>query len=552
MKEKRAIFVENKLSNEELLAQISALKRQANYLSTQNENLSQNNKDLKQKIDKLEKINQHYLEQLRLSKKKIFGASSEQMAEGYEQLKLFNEAESERTPLLPEPKIEEVIVPSHKRKKKRSFDEKYGDLPAEEVVYDISDKEKICEKCGSEMTFMKYEIRRELKIIPAKITVVEHKKAVYVCKECDKNGIEASFKTAEATPALIEKSLVSPSLMAHIMYQKFCNAMPLYRQEQDLKRMGIQFSRQTMANWVISGAKLLQPLYEKMHGILLTESILHADETPLEVLCEPNRPAVTKSYMWLYRTGKHADTHIVLYDYKEGRSGDYAKKFLTGFSGYLHCDGYSGYNKLENTKRVGCWAHVRRKFLEALEAQSDKTDFSTIAGQGFLYIEKLFSLEHIDSKKPLECSKLSLADISEIREKQSKKLVSEFFSWAESEYEKNLPQSLVGKALSYAINQKSTLIAFLKNTKLELTNNRAERSIKPFVIGRKNWLFCNTPGGANSSAIVYSIIETAKENNLKPYDYLVWLFEKIRSGDDVETLLPWSDDLPKSLKLKTE
>jgi transposase len=443
-------------------------------------------------------------------------------------------------------------VPSHKRKKKRSFDEKYGDLPAEEVVYDISDKEKICEKCGSEMTFMKYEIRRELKIIPAKITVVEHKKAVYVCKECDKNGIEASFKTAEATPALIEKSLVSPSLMAHIMYQKFCNAMPLYRQEQDLKRMGIQFSRQTMANWVISGAKLLQPLYEKMHEILLAENILHADETPLEVLCEPNRPAVMKSYMWLYRTGKHADKPIVLYDYKEGRSGDYAKKFLTGFSGYLHCDGYSGYNKLENTKRVGCWAHVRRKFLEALEAQSDKTDFSTIAGQGFLYIEKLFSLEHIDSKKPLECSKLSLADISEIREKQSKKLVSEFFSWAESEYEKNLPQSLVGKALSYAINQKSTLIAFLKNSKLELTNNRAERSIKPFVIGRKNWLFCNTPGGANSSAIVYSIIETAKENNLKPYDYLVWLFEKIRSGDDVETLLPWSDDLPKSLKLKTE
>lgn len=544
--------MKNKPSYEELLAQNSALKNQTKYLSTQNENLSQNNKNLKQKIDKLEKINEHYLEQLRLSKKKIFGSSSEQMAEGYEQLNLFNEAESERTPLLPEPKIEEVIVEKHTRKKKRSFDEKYGDLPAEEVVYDISDEEKTCEKCGSEMTFMKYEIRRELKIIPAQIKVIEHKKAVYVCKICDKNGIEANFKTAKATPALIEKSLVSPSLMAHIMYQKFCNAMPLYRQEQDLKRMGIQISRQTMANWVISGAKLLQPLYEKMHGILLAESILHADETTLEVLCEPNRPAVTKSYMWLYRTGKHADTPIVLYDYREGRSGDYAKNFLTGFSGYLHCDGYSGYNKLENTKRVGCWAHVRRKFLEALEAQSDKTDFSTVAGQGFLYVEKLFSLEHIDSKKPLECSKLSLADISEIREKQSKKLLSEFFSWAESEYEKILPQSLVGKALSYAINQKPTLIAFLENPKFELTNNRAERSIKPFVIGRKNWLFCNTPGGANSSAIVYSIIETAKENHLKPYDYLVWLFEKIRSIEGLETLLPWGENLPENLKLKTE
>ncbi len=540
------------LTLEEAKAQISALKKQANYLATQNDNLSQNNKDLKEKVDKLEKINQHYLEQLKLSKKKIFGASSEKFDDGSVQINLFNEAESERTPLLPEPKIEEVIVPSHKRKKKRSFDEKYGDLPIEEVVYDISDEEKNCEKCGSEMTFMRYEIRRELKIIPAQVKVVEHKKAVYVCKECDKNGVEASFKTAEAVPALIEKSIVSPSMMAYIMNQKFSCAMPLFRQEHELKRMGVKLSRQTMANWVIAGANPLKPLYEKMHEILLKESILHADETPLEVLCEPNRLAITKSYMWLYRTGKYADIPIVLYDYKEGRSGDYAKKFLENFSGYIHCDGYSGYNKLENVKRVGCWAHVRRKFLEALESQADKTDFSTAAGQGFLYIEKLLSLEYIDLKKPLECLALSLADISEIREKQSKKLLSEFFSWAETEYEKSLPQSLVGKALGYAVNQKSTLLTFLKNPKLELTNNRAERSVKPFVIGRKNWLFCNTPGGASSSAIVYSIIETAKENNLKPYDYLVWLFEKIQSGQHVETLLPWLENLPENLKLKTE
>ena len=182
------------LTLEEAKAQISALKKQTKYLS--------------EKVDKLEKINQHYIEQLKLSKKKIFGASSEQIADGYEQLNLFNEAESERTPLLPEPKIEEIIVPSHKRKKKRSFDEKYGDLPIDEVVYDLIEEEKICEKCGSEMTFMKYEIRRELKIIPAQVKVVEHKKAVYVCKECDKNGIEANFKTAEDVPALIEKSFV--------------------------------------------------------------------------------------------------------------------------------------------------------------------------------------------------------------------------------------------------------------------------------------------------------------------------------------------------------
>lgn len=312
--------------------------------------------------------------------------------------------------------------------------------------------------------------------------------------------------------------------------------------------MGVKISRQTMANWGIAGAKLLNPVYEKMHEILLKESILHADETPLEVLCEPNRPAV-QSYMWVYRTGKHADASVVLYDYREGRSGDYTKKFLDGFSGFLHCDGYAGYNKLGDVKRVGCWAHVRRKFFEAVQSQADKTDLSTVAGQGFLYIEKLFALEHINSEKPA----LTLTQIAEIRENQSKPLLAEFFAWCEKIEPSTLPKSLTGGAIRYALNQKATLLTFLENPKLELTNNAAERAVKPFVIGRKNWLFCNTPGEANSSAIVYSMIESAKANGLNPYDYLVWMFEKIQRGEgqDAADLIPWGTGIPDGLRMRS-
>lgn len=264
---------------DEGLSQISALKKQVKYLGEKNETLTQTNENL---VLQNKELNANYnwiLEQLKLSKKKMYGSSAEKIAEDYGQLNLFNEAELERTPLLPEPKLEEITY-TRKKSKKKSYDEKYGNLPVEEVVYDVPDEEKICDKCGSEMTFMKYEVRRELKIVPAKVTVVEHKRAVYVCKSCDKNGVEGSFKTAEGTPVLIEKSLVSPSMLAYIMNQKFSCAMPLFRQEQEFKRMGVKLSRQTMANWMIAGANLLKPVYEKLREQLVSEDILHADELP--------------------------------------------------------------------------------------------------------------------------------------------------------------------------------------------------------------------------------------------------------------------------------
>ena len=471
-------------------------------------------------------INYNYLlEQLKLSKKKVFGESSEKIAEEYGQLNLFNEAEAERQPITPEPQIEEITY-KRKKSKKRKQDEIYGNLPVEEIVYDIPTEEKICEKCGTEMSFMKYAVRTELKFTLAKLTAVKHKRAVYVCKNCEQKGTESNFKTAKAAPSLIEKSLASPSLLSHIMIQKFCNAMPLYRQEQDFERLGVHLSRQTMANWMIKGANLLKPLYENLQKQLLANKFIHADETTLEVLHEKDRAPTAKSYMWVYRTGRHRDSQIILYKYEVGRSGDFAKKFLQGFCGYLHCDGWSGYDKVENAERCGCWAHLRRYFKNALDVQENKTDYSTIAGQAFLRIEKIFALEKTKEK----AKKYSIAEIAEIREKKSAKEVKEFYEFCELHQGIVLPKSLTGKAINYALSQKQTLLTFLKDPRIELTNNLAEQAVKPFVIGRKNWLFFNTPNGAQASAVIYSIIETVKANGLNPQETLQRILEDIQHG----------------------
>jgi len=318
-----------------------------------------------EQIKKLEALNNWYIQQLKLNRKKLFGASSENSKyDGIEQMNLFNEAESERTAFNPEPTLETI---TYKRKKKKGSRETLlAQLPVETVEYTLTEAEQTCLKCGSAMHVMSKEVRKELKIIPAKVSVVEHVSYVYACRSCEKNDVETPIVTAPAPKALVAKSLVSPSIMAYVMNQKFVNAMPLYRQEQELKRMGVKLSRQTLANWMIKGASLLQPLADAMKAELLRKEVLHADETTLEVLCEPDRPAQTNSYMWLYRTSG-CDAPIVLYDYQEGRAGNFAKTYLNGFKGYLHTDGWGGYHQLEENgvTLCGCWAHYpRKKFIQ--------------------------------------------------------------------------------------------------------------------------------------------------------------------------------------------
>lgn len=484
-------------------------------------------------------------EQFRLSQKRQFGRSSEQT--NSDQIQLFNEAESEAKTSLPEPTMEEIIY--RRRKKQGHREEQLKDLPVEIIEYRLPPEEQICSCCGLELHEMSTEVRQELKIIPPQVSVVKHVRYTYACRNCEQEETKTPIVTAPMLNPVLPGSLASPSAMAHVMTQKYVESMPLYRQEQTWARLGVELSRQTMANWIIQGAdRWLVPLYDRMHEHLLNEDILHADESTLQVLREPDRPATSKSYLWLYRTGR-ASPAIVLYDYRTTRASKHPQSFLSGFNGYLHVDGYSGYNGLPDIILVGCWAHARRKFDEALKAlPSEQRNADVAAKQGLEFCNRLFAIERkIKDDTPDERYKT--------RMELSRPVVDAFWEWLNQQRPKVLPKSAFGEAITYCINQWNKLNVFLQDGRLELDNNRSERSIKPFVIGRKNWLFSNTPRGAKASATIYSIVETAKENGLNPFGYLKHLFERLPNLDiqdhkALDALLPWSDVLPQECRVK--
>ncbi len=304
---------------------------------------SENSKnDLQKKVEKLENLNKFYADQLKLGRAKKFGKSSEKYEDN--QITFFNEAEqtASQNPFVTEPKEEELVV---KKKKKKKRGANFDSLPVEVIEYKLDDT--TCPECGNELHVMTKEIRKELKIIPAQVKMIEHVKYIYSCRNCENTGTKATIINATAPSALIKKSFVSPSVLSYIMNQKYVNAMPLDRQEKEFKRQGINLPKQNLSNWVIKGANLLLPLQKKLKNELVQQDILHADETTLEVLKEPGRTAECKSYMWVYRTIKSQEKQIILFDYTQGRYGKFAKEYLKDFSGYLHVDGYSGYKQLK-------------------------------------------------------------------------------------------------------------------------------------------------------------------------------------------------------------
>lgn len=283
-------------------------------------------------------------------------------------------------------------------------------------------------------------------------------------------------------------------------------------------------------------------IYDRMRDYLLLEEILHADETTVQVLKEPGRAAESKSYMWLYRNGRDRPPNI-LFEYQRTRASKHPKKFLADFKGYLHVDGYGGYDSIPNITLAGCWSHARRYFDEALKALPKGADQSKLtATQGLEYCNQLFAIER-------ECVNKTPEERHEIRLKRSKPVLDAFSAWLKIQTPKVLPKSALGKAIKYCRKQWHKLIVFLEDGRLEIDNNRSERSIKPFVIGRKNFLFSNMPKGAKSSAVIYSLVETAKENGLKPFEYLKYLFEQLPNIDttndeELDQLLPWSPNIP--------
>lgn len=488
-------------------------------------------------IAKMEILINYYDEQLLLAKRRQFGASSEQSPEQLRFENIFNEAEDGADQTLPEPTYEEITYKRKKRVGKREED--LAGLPVERIDYELPESERICPECGEVMGDIGVTIRDELELIPAHVIHKEHATHAYGCANCEKNNDHTPIVKADAPPPLIGGSLASPSAVAHIAVQKYVNGVPLYRQEKGLTYDGVVLSRQTMANWLIYCAEnYLSAIYSLLIAFLLKETVLHADETTVQVLHEPGREAQTKSYEWLYRTSGCSEHPIVIYEYKETRKQEYPKAFLKDFNGYLHTDGYQAYHNLPpGITVVGCWSHARRYWEKLYETiPKDKRDGSN-AERGLVYCNLIFAFED-------EFRNMTPDERYQKRLEYLKPVSDEFFDWVGSL--NALPKSLFGEAIHYSLSQRIYLENIYLDGRLELSNNRAERSIKPFVQGRKQWLFSNTPNGAESSSILYSIIETAKENNLHPFHYIKHLLERLPSAktSDLETLLPWSESLP--------
>ncbi|MEC0229031.1 IS66 family transposase, partial [Paenibacillus alba] len=446
-----------------------------------------------------------------------------------------------------EPTTETVTY--NRKKTVGNREAKLDSFPLETITYELPENEQVCTCCGGALHEMSAETRNEIAIIPAQVKVIRHVRQVYGCRHCEREEIHTPIVTASMPRPVYPGSLASPSILAYVMNQKYVDSQPLYRQEQQFARLGLTLSRQTLANWMMVGAhQWLSLLKERMHTHLLKQEVLHADETTLQVLREPGKSAETKSYLWLYRTGRMGPP-IVLYDYQPTRGGENPRNFLSGFSGYLHVDGYAGYHKVKDVTLVGCWAHARRKFDEALKALpsgQDKT--GTVAGQGLQFCNQLFAIER-------DLKDVSPQERHTIRMERSRPILDAYLVWLRQQRSRTLPKSAVGQAIAYSLNQWDKLTNFLEDGRLEIDNNRSERAIKPFVIGRKNWLFANTPRGAKASSTIYSIIETAKENGLNPFKYLLFLFEQLPQLSDLKDpealdhLLPWSPTLPISCKV---
>jgi len=490
-------------------------------------------------------------ENYRLQQHKLYGRSSEQTVHADQQT-LFNEAEvlDAVKPAISEPTVEEITY-KRKKKQKGHREEMLKDLPVEVIEYKLPEEDQICDVCGNDLHEMSVEITRELEIIPPQVKVIEHKRTVYACDDCEKNEITTPVITAPMPKRTLPGSIASAATIAYVMIQKYMFGVTLYRQETYWKQLDIEISRQTMANWLIlASTKWLSIIFERMHQLILQRDIIHADETGLQVLHEPGRAANSESFMWLYRTGRDGP-HITLFDYQTTRARKHPEKFLQGFKGYLCTDGYQSYEGLPDIINVACLAHARRKWDEALKSlPKEVKDKSCTAKEGLDFCNRLYKVEH-------ELEDATPRERYEGRLLKSKPILDEFYKWLKQQRPRITPKSTTGKAITYCLNQWNKLNNYLLDGRLFCDNNISERSIKGFVISRKNFLFCNTPSGATASAMIYSIIETSKANDLKPFEYMTYLLKTLPNVDVndqsvLDSLMPWSETLPESCRLNNK
>ncbi len=479
-------------------------------------------------------------EQIALMNQRSFGRKSETV----DSMQLtfadvFNEIEF-KSDDSDEPEISEIVVSTYTRKKKTKREEKLEGLPARIFEHTLSEEE-LNELFPNGYKELPCETYKRLSIIPQTFMVDEHHVHVYASK--DNNG---TIKKAKRPADLFRNSIATPSLIAAVMNGKYQNHLPLQRQIACYKDSGIKLEENTLSNWMINASdKYLSVIYDELHNHLYECSVIHADETPFQVIRPDGSVSHQKSYMWVYCNGANETRHpVVLYDYRPGRSHFYPEEFLKEFSGTVVTDGYQAYHTLENKRSdlhiAGCWVHAKRRFAELVKAVGEKNVTGTICAQAVTKISAFF---HEDK----QFNGLSASKRKKERQLVLKPKVNAFFAWLE-EILPSLPaESATAKAINYCLNQEKYLRAFLNDGNIPLDNNAAERAIRPFTLGRKNWVNMFSSNGAQASAVIYSLVETAKANNIRVYDYLELLLTELSQHADeedtsfIKDLLPWSD-----------
>ena len=492
-------------------------------------------------------------EQIALMNTRSFARKSEKCLTDDSQLscfaEIFNEIESlvtEQTSM--EPALEEVVVPAHKRRKaKGKLEEDLKDFPVKIVEHTLSEEE-LAECFPEGYKRLPDEVYKKLELIPAVFEVHEHHIAVY-------KGKNGNIVRADHPKEMLDHSIATPSLVSAIINSKYTNALPLYRQEQEFARNDVNISRQTMANWVmIAAERYISLLYDRMKEEIIKSSVIHADETPV-VVTKDGREGMHKSYMWVYRSGSMCKANqAVLYEYQKTRKADAPGDFLKGFEGKLVCDGYQVYHTLENRtdtgfEAAGCWAHARRPFAEIVKSLGAEKASGTMAAEALMQIQAIYHADNLLLKLPP-------SERKKRRKLLIKPMVDGYFDWCREVQEKLTPSSETAKGIRYSLNQEKYLRVFLTDPQIPMDNNLAEQAIRPFCVGKKNWKLIDTVHGAQASAILYSIVETAKANGLNIYQYFRHLLTVIPQHmedttlDFLDDLLPWSKNLPEICRKK--
>lgn len=525
-----------KTPEDKVLERIEKLEKMFPILQKENEDLKKENQ--------LRKDREAYLkDQVALLTAQLYGKKSEKKLSGLpvDQLNFFDSVSGEEESITMEGVLPSTLVKTYKRKKpgRKALPDT---LPRKEVTIDIGEEEKFCD-CGENLTRIGEEIAERLNYIPAKLEVIREIRPKYACKSCEgENSQGKSIKVAPAPKRIIPGSIATAALLSHIITGKFVDALPFYRQEKQFARLGYELSRTNMINWTIQLGEKIKPLLKILKSELLSGPLVHIDETTVQVLKEEGRSPSTKSYMWVLRSGA-SKNQGVFFEYSPSRSASTPKRLLKGYEGTVMTDGYAGYNFItqpkfaKTMKRAGCWAHARRKFAEVIKARG-KDGKCGHADEAMQFIGKLYGIE-----KEGESLKLSKEANFYFRQVNATPALNQFLGWLKDLEHKVVPKSLLGQAVHYTLSQWKHLSLYVEIGDVPLDNNPAENAIRPFVIGRKNWLFCDTARGAESMAGLYSLIETARSNKLNPTHYLKQLFEKlpyVESDKDLKTLLPFS------------